>query len=252
MKPFCSVETFRQECISLSSTQWRRGPGREGAFIRSYKVVAIFDDFNKAKPFIMASIALLLMAGSVLADPAEIIKQKALAIRDMNNQREGITPPANPGAAPDASAPAAAPAPPAGPSASQQTLINRLQIDLTAIKTGLPAKPEQAVALQNDMGTLAKGAVKPSKSALTKLGADLSAALTEKPVSNIEMAILAKNINIVLNCSILTPARAQTYVSDAQAALKNSGVSDQKVDAVGKDLHAIVVEILQSKPKLFQ
>jgi len=241
MKPFCSVETFRQECISLSSTQWRRGPGREGAFIRSYKVVAIFDDFNKAKPFIMASIALLLMAGSVLADPAEIIKQKALAIRDMNNQREGITPPANPGAAPDASAPAAAPAPPAGPSASQQTLINRLQIDLTAIKTGLPAKPE-----------LAKGAVKPSKSALTKLGADLSAALTEKPVSNIEMAILAKNINIVLNCSILTPARAQTYVSDAQAALKNSGVSDQKVDAVGKDLHAIVVEILQSKPKLFQ
>jgi hypothetical protein len=205
------------------------------------------------KPFIIASIALLLLAGTVLADPAEIIKQKALAIRDMNNQREGITPPpANPGAAPDASAPAATPAPPAGPSASQQTLINRLQIDLTAIKTGLPAKPEQAVALQNDMGTLAKGAVKPTKTELTKLSADLSAALTEKPVSDIEMAILAKNINIVLNCSILTPARAQTYVSDAQAALKNSGVSDQKVDAVGKDLHAIVVEILQSKPKLFQ
>ena len=203
------------------------------------------------KRFIVVSTAMLLVAGSVLADPAEIIKQKALGIRDMNNQREGITPaPANPGASYQAAAPA--PVAPSGPSASQQALMDRLQTDLTAIKAGPAATADQTVALQNDMTTLAKGANKPTKPELVKLSTDLAAALAEKNISAVEMAQLTKNVNIVLNCSVISSSYAQTFVGGAQAALRNSGVSDAKVDAVGLDLRAIVNEIQKSKPKLYQ
>ena len=203
------------------------------------------------KRSIFTCAAWLLVAGSALADPAEIIKQKALGIRDMNNQREGITPaPAAP--APAYAAPAPAPAAPSGPSATQQALIDRFQVDLTAIKSGTSATADQTVALQNDMGTLAKGANKPTKPELAKLSTDLAAALSEKTISAVEMAQLTKNINIVMNCSVISAAYAQTFASAAQAALRNSGVSDAKVDAVGADLRAVVNEIQKSKAKLYQ
>jgi hypothetical protein len=202
------------------------------------------------KRFILGFTTALLVAGSALADPAEIIKQKALAIRDMNNQQQGITPATAP--TPAYTAPAPAPAAPSGPSATQQALMDRLQVDLNAIKSGAPATADQAVALQNDMNTLAKGANKPTKPELAKLSTDLAAALSEKTLSAVEMAQLTKNINIVLNCSVISAAYAQTFVSAAQAALRNSGVSDAKVDAVGGDLRAVVNEIQKSKAKLYQ
>ena len=200
------------------------------------------------KRHIFTSITLVLMAGTVLADPAEIIKQKALGIRDMNNQRQGITP-ATPNSG-GSSAPAA-PAAPTGPSSEQQALIARLERDFITIKPGTVATPELETGLQNDMASLSKGP-KPTKPQLTKLATDVSAALAEKTIPPLDMGTLAKNINIVLNCSILKPAQTQTYISAAQAVLRNNGVSDTNVQAVGNDLKTIVNEIQKSKPKLYQ
>ncbi len=182
---------------------------------------------------------------------AELVKQKAQHIRDVNNQQQGITP-AAPAAPGSSQAPAGTPAPPPRMSAAQQALVDRLENDLTAIKAGATVTDQQKTGLQTDMATLAKGANQPSKTNLAKLAADLATGLADKGVTEKDMAQLAKAINIVANCGPLTQARAQAYVTAAQGILKSSGVSDANIQPISADLKAIITEIQKSKPKLYQ
>ncbi len=202
------------------------------------------------KRFFIAVTALMVVVNGAFAS-AELVKQKAQHIRDVNNQQQGITP----------SAPAPAPSPGAsmpnapasgGLAPAQQALIDRLETDLTAIKPGSTVTAQAKLGLQTDMATLAKGANQPSKAQLAKLSADLANALADKSVSAHDLGQLSKAINIIVNCTLLTPTRAQAYVTAAQGILKASGVNEENLLAITSDLKAIVMEIQKSKPKLYQ
>ncbi len=205
------------------------------------------------KRFMASLLALMLLAGNALAQGAqgELIKQKAIQQRNINNEQQGITPPAAP--APGA-APSSAPSGPQGISSAQQQLIDKLQSDLAAIKPGSQVTPDQKLQLESDFTALAKGVSKPSKSRLTKLADDLSAALAGNNISVKDHAQLAKDLNIIMNSGNpnLTPAQTQTFVTAAQTVLKTGGVAGPETLAVTVDLKAIVNDLQQNKPKLYQ
>lgn len=205
------------------------------------------------KRFLATLLVLMLLVGYALAQgaAAEMIKQKAIQQRDINNQQQGITPPSPP---PPGTAPSSAPSGPQGISSVQQQLIEKLQTDLAAIKPGSQVTPEQKQQLQNDFAALAKGVTKPSKTRLTKLADDLSAALAGNNISVKDHAQLAKDINIVMNSGNpnLSPAQTQSFVAGAQTVLKAGGVAGPEAMAVTVDLKAIVTDLQQSKPKLYQ
>jgi hypothetical protein len=202
------------------------------------------------KQFLPAAMAFLLAVNGAHAS-AELVKQKAQHIRDVNNQQQGVvTQPPN--APASGTAGAASPSAPQGMSAAQQALVDRLETDLVAVKPGTNVTDQQRTGLEMDMAALAKGANQPTKAELAKLSTDLSAALAGKTVAERDMGQLAKAINIVVNCTALTPARAQAYVTAAQTILKSSAVSDENIQTVSTDMKAIIYEIQKSKPKLFQ
>ncbi|HZQ45575.1 MAG TPA: hypothetical protein VFC07_01070, partial [Verrucomicrobiae bacterium] len=126
--------------------------------------------------------------------------------------------------------------------------------DLAAIKPGSQVTPEQKQQLQADFAALAKGVTKPSKSRLTKLADDLSAALAGNNISLKDHAQLAKDINIVMNSGNpnLSPAQTQSFVTAAHTVLKAGGVAGPEAMTVAIDLKAIVSDLQQSKPKLYQ
>ena len=204
------------------------------------------------KRFLSSVLITLLMAKTAWAS-ADLVKERAKRQRDINNEQQGVVPPApNAPAQPGGYAAPATPSGPQGISSAQQKLVDRLETDFTAIKPATTATPEQKQSLQNDLATLAKGANKPSSPALAKLAANLSAALAEKTIAAPQLTQLAKNLNIIMNCTIMNSARAQTFVAEAQTVLKTAGVSAPNVQAVGSDLKAIVAELQKSKPKLYQ
>lgn len=193
-------------------------------------------------------LVIMLAARAAFGQGADyLIKKKAMDIRDRNNAAQGVTPAApGPGAAPGA--------PQQGMSPAQQALINKVQADLAEIKAGVTVSAEFKKKLQTDIANLAKGVTKPSKTVLTKLVDDMSAALSDKSVTakEKEQAQLAKDLNVVVNCGNLSSAQAQTYTTAAQNALKECSVGEQPLGAVTADLKAIAKDLQDSKPKLYQ
>jgi hypothetical protein len=200
----------------------------------------------------IVSFAFILVTGTVRAQD-DLVRQKALKIRDANNARQaGLQdPPAAP-AAPTATPTPTAPATPQGINPAQQQLIDRLESDFAVVKTGAAATPTQKDAMLNEMTSLAKGATKPTKPSLTKLASDLATALAEKSLPPKDTALLAKDVNIIVNSGALTPSRAQTFATEAQNTLHKNGVSDANAQTVAADLKAVIDEIQKAKPKLYQ
>lgn len=200
---------------------------------------------------IASLLSLMFLLGHVTAHAQSdlIIKQRAKGIRDANNAQQGVPPPAAPAPAPAAPA---VPPPPAGMSAEQKALVDKLEADLTAIKPGATNLTDHKQTLTQDFSTLVKGGIKPSPTSLTKLAADLSAALSGNGVSGREQGQLAKAINVVMNSGNVSPAQAQVFVTTAQTSLKSSNVGDTDLKTVTDDLKAIVAELQKSKPKLYQ
>jgi hypothetical protein len=202
------------------------------------------------KRFISAFLALsIIHAGfTVLAQSDMIIKQRAKNLANANNAEQGA-PPASPPVAP----PSAPPAPP--PSPAEQEIkrnVDKLKTDLTAIKSGVDVSDDQKQTLRDDLDTLARASVKPSKTALSKLTDDISAALSATNASPRERGQLAQAVNVVVNSSMTTPAQAQSFVVVAETALRSGGVDDTGVQTVSDDLKAILAEVQKKKPKLYQ
>jgi hypothetical protein len=204
------------------------------------------------KQFMLASLALMLITGSVLAQ-AELVKQKAEQIRANNNQQQGVAAPTAPApTAPGAQSPTAMPSLTNGLTLAPQAQVDHFIADASALKAGTAATPEQQLALANDLNALIRGGTKPAKATLTKLAGDLSTALTEKNLASKDVTLLAKNFNILLNSAPLAAARVQPLVAQAQTVLKTAGLSPAVLDAVVGDLKAIVSDIQKNKPKLYQ
>jgi hypothetical protein len=204
------------------------------------------------KTFIAASAILFVTASHLFAQgaQAEMVKQKALGVRDANNARQGVI--AN-GAAPAPAAPApAAPAQPATMSAAQQKLVDKVHTDFLTIKPGGDVTAEQKQTLQGDMLTLAKGATKPSAELLNHLTASLSAVLSDKNVTVKDPMQLAKSVNVMVNSSNLSASQVQSFLTATQNMLKSSGASDAQVTPVINDMRALANEQHANRPKLYQ
>jgi len=206
--------------------------------------------FVKMKRLIICLLVLNVVAGAALSQDdmggaqAEMVRKKALGIRDANNASQGITP-AHPQPPPQPVVAA-----PHGIDPAQQQLIDKLQSDLTATAAASAATPAQAQTLQDDMLNLAKGATKPSGEALSKLSGNLVGALGGKGLSLKNPAQLAKALNVVMNTGHLTPAQAQTFVTLAGNSLKASGVSEETAHTITDNLKAIVGELQKGKSTL--
>ena len=202
------------------------------------------------KPLIPHLLVLVLFASAcpVIAQSDMIILQKAKNLRDANNAQQGVPPASTP-----------APAPPAPPVATPSPValeiksnLDRVAVDLAAIKSGAGVSSDQKNSLQNDLLALSRGSVKPSHDALAKLAGDLSGALSGGDVSSGERSQLAGALCVILNSSMTTPVQAQKSIQTAQDSLKSSGVSDVAVQAVADDFKSILAGVQKKTPKLYQ
>ncbi len=182
-----------------------------------------------------------------------IIKNKAKAIRDANNARQGIEP--NQPVAPAAPAPGAANGTgtnaPHGIDPAQQANIDKLAEDLASIKSGVRVPLDQRSQLLTNILTLAKGSTKPSGQSVTNLVKDLSGALAGSGVAIKEggHAQIAKSINVVVNSSHLTSGQVQPVIIAARNTLLTGGVTEDNYKPVVTDLNAIVTELHKNEAK---
>src|SRR5215468_3558517 len=139
-----------------------------------------------------------------------IIRERAKQLRDQNNARQGVPPPApapKPGTPPPGQTPAATPQP-AG--------LARLQTDLLTVKTNTTVTAEEQQRLANDLAAIAQGPTRPSSTATTKLAANLAAGLSQKSLSQNERSRLVQDLNALLNGASLPKDQTTDLIADVQ------------------------------------
>ena len=139
--------------------------------------------------FVSLTLAIFLPASTFAAGSEAIIKQHAKELRDQNNVRQGVPPPA----------PAPQPAKPSAAQPAALTLMAKLQADLAAIKPNSQVTAEQKQQLNRDLQALATGPKKPSPGATSKLAGDIAAALAQKVVETIRRFYDAGARHIILD-----------------------------------------------------
>jgi hypothetical protein len=183
--------------------------------------------------FVLLSLAIFLPASTFAAGSEAIIKQRAKELRDQNNVRQGVPPPA--------------PAPqPAKPNAAQPTALTpmaKLQADLAAIKPNSQVTAEQKQQLNRDLLALALGPKKPSPGATSKLAGDMAAALAQKALSEGTRSRLLQDLNGVFNPANIPASQMQDIVSDVQAVFQASGVARKDAVTIADDVKAIAAEL---------
>jgi len=168
-------------------------------------------------------LAALLVPATVFAQADQIIKRRAKELRDQNNARQGVTPPAAPPAQ-------AAPAVVVPPTAQQQALA-RFQSGLAAITAGSQVTVPQKQALSRDLLGAAQGSTRPLPATVDKLVAELTAAFSEKPLSATSRARFVQEVDAVLNPAKYPQAKMDAIYADIQAIFQANGLAQNK--AVG-------------------
>ncbi len=171
----------------------------------------------------------------------------AAGIVDIKQKARDVTKPPAPAAAPTAK-PAAQPANTVPLPEAQQQNITRLQADLAALVTKTQVTPGLPQQFQKDLIGAVQGPSKPGRDSISRLAEDLSAALTDRKLSAVQQARLAKALHVVLN-SAYSPTEAVAHGNDALAILKAIGAGQAEVQAVSNDLKAIAAELQRNAPK---
>ena len=195
-------------------------------------------------------LAAILLVGLCLDAKAQgsqiIMKNKAKATRDANNN--GAPPP---GARPGGAAPGAAPAH-TGPVASATSVtttvtasIAKIQANIATIKTKPEASDEQKQKFGTDMLAAAAG-VKPTEEAVRKLADSLATAIANTKIASGDQSKLARDLYSLLNSST-SPAQVPALIDDAKEILLVAGVAKGATQTVGKDLNAVAAS-MQSTP----
>jgi len=180
--------------------------------------------------------AVALLAASAFAQSDVIIKQHAKEIRDQNNVRQGVTPPAAPA---QPARPAAATS--SSPTPVQQSLA-KVRADLTAIKPNSTVTPEQKQQLAKDLLATAQGANKPSSAKVATLADELSAAVAQKPLSDTDRNRLLTDLAAVLNPANIQPTQMQTIIADVQAIFQVNGLARKDAVRVTDAVKAVAAE----------
>src|SRR5512136_2884991 len=185
---------------------------------------------------LVLSVAAALLAGSALAGPEQMIKQRAKELRDQNNLRQGVPPPVQPAATPGAPT----------PTAPQPQSLTRLHADLAAITANSPVTPQTKQQLATDLIALAQGPAKPSPATAAKLAEDLSAALAEKSLPATSRSRLVQEFDAVLNPTKYPQAKMDGIFTDIQAIFLEKGLKRNKPVVITDDLKAMAGEVHKS------
>ena len=203
------------------------------------------------KRFVVLSFSLLLFATAtspLFGQGAQgaLIQNKARAIRDANNARQGIDSPQPAAPAPGSTATNA----PRGIDPAQQANIDKLAEDIANIKPGVRVPLDQRAQIQADTLVLAKSS-KPSGQSLTNLVKDLALALAGKSVALKETgpAQLARDINVIVNSMNLASSQVQPIIIAARNVMLTSGVPEDDYKPVVADMNAIVTDLQKQKVK---
>ena len=186
-----------------------------------------------------------LITVQLLAGPETIIRERAKELRDQNNVRQGVPPPAPPAQrpaqpAPTTAHPATATAQPAG--------FGRLQTTLAAIRPASQVTATQKQLLTQDLLATAQG-TKPSPTLAAKLADHLAVALAEKTIPAADRSRLAQDLQGALNPGSMQTAQLQAIAADAQATLQKNGVSRNNAVAIANDLKELATELQKPAAK---
>ena len=193
--------------------------------------------------FVLMGVGCLLAINALAAGSEAIIKQRAKDLSNQNNVRQGVAPPSQvPPAAPkpNASAPTAL---------TPQQALAKFQTDMAAIKVNSPVTLAQKQQLVRDFMVLAQGARKPSPGAANKLAEDLSAALSQKTLSEGTRSRLSQDVNAALNPENIQASQMQEIVSDVQAVFQANGLARKDAVALAEDVKAIAAELQKPAAK---
>ncbi len=127
-------------------------------------------------------------------------------------------------------------------SEQQRQNIQKLQSDLTSIKSGSQVTQQQKDALKQSLNTLAEGTTKPSQQSIDNLSNHLSSAMSDGNLSNQEKAQLAQDVQAVFDSASIPQSEVQQVISDAQSILQSSGVDKSDVQLIVTDLQNIAAE----------
>jgi hypothetical protein len=177
-----------------------------------------------------------LVAVTAFAQSDIIIKQHAKDIRDQNNVRQGATPPS---AQAQPIRPAAAA--PSSPTPVQQSLA-KVRADLAAITPNSQVTPEQKQQLAKDLLATAQGANKPSSATVAALAKELSAAISQKPLSDANRNRLLTDLAAVLNPANIQPTQMQAITADVQAIFQTSGLARGDAVKIADAVKAVAAE----------
>jgi len=179
----------------------------------------------------------ILLAGSASGDPI-IVKQRALELRNQNNVRQGVAPPAQPAAPAQRAAPAASSA----PSPLLQQSLARLRADLAAIHANSPVTATQKLQLTKALQACAQGAGKPSQATASALADSLASAFSQKPLSDASRNRLVSRLAAVLNPSGISAAQMQAIYADIQAIFQANGMARRDAVKIADQAKAIGAE----------
>jgi len=181
----------------------------------------------------LALIGAVLLLGSLgAAGQSAIVKQRAKGIRNQNNARQGVTPPAPP--AQPAAATNSTPAP------TLSSSLVELQTDLGGIKAQSQVTADQ----QEQLGRKVLAAVQGNKlspALIKKLVADLTAAFSEKPLPAASLGRFVIELDAVLNPAKYPQAKLDGIFRDIQAMFQANGLA--KALAIADDVKAIAAEV---------
>jgi hypothetical protein len=183
---------------------------------------------------VVCVLSLLLGAFALTAGPEQIIKQRAKDLRDQNNARQGVAPPAP--------APVTRPAPAISAMPAQPPL-NRLTADLVNIKTNSTVTQAQIQSFSRNLAAAAQGARKPSSATLSKLANDLLPAVAIHPLSTNGRSRLLQNLMALVNGNGITAAQLNDVVLDIQEVLKKAGIPAETAKLIAEDARAAGREV---------
>jgi hypothetical protein len=194
------------------------------------------------KPLSILAVVLLLMAANALGAGSEnIIKQRAKDLRDQNNARQGVPPPAQPVAPAYSTAPASSSRPASAQPANPA--LPKLQATLESVKRDSTITDQLKSQAAADLLAVAQGR-KPSEATTAKLAQELLSALAEKPLESKRLARVVQNLGVVLNAGKSTPAKVDDAVFTMEATFQAEGLARAKAAAIAKSAKSVAEETM--------
>jgi hypothetical protein len=178
------------------------------------------------------SVCLFMTAATGFAGSETIIRERAKELRNQNNVRQGVAPPATP-APVQGSSSVAAPV--------QSQAVARLQAELAAIQPNSTVTSTQKLRLAQDVVAVAQG-TKPSLATAQKWAEDVSTALAEKQLSPANRARFVQELDAVLNPGKYPQAKPEGIYADIQAIFQENGLARAKAVTIANHVRAMATE----------